>query len=545
MKVAKPVLLTLIFIASSQFLMANNIVISNSSLTGRVLGSHTFVEFDLSWDNSFRLTAGPNNWDAAWVFVKYQITGGTGCTASTIWRHATLSAVDGEHSVGANLATINGVADSRGVFIYRSDIASGTVNWTDLRVRWNYAADGILDACSVTIRVFAMEMVLVPQGSFYCGDGSAGNTGKLEDGTSGNPFQVTSATTPSTLGGGSAGSMGNNNALGQSTADDFNDATSRTLPAAFPNGFNSFYVMKYEISQEQYAEFLNTLTGTQQSARFPSPVTVGSFFNATANLLTPQARNGIKCRITPVGAAPGEFGCDLDDDDTFNETSGDGRFIACNWLSVPDLLAYLDWSGLRPMTEMEYEKASRGPLLPIANEFAWGNTTLISASAVSNSGSDNELVTTVNANVSSNNAFPSGPLRSGVFATSTSTRVQAGATYYGIMEMTGNVWEDGVGLGSAAGRSYTGLHGDGSLIASGAANVDFWPGINGNNTLASANLAFGGTTGCTGYAGMGFMAGSWREGAYLQVSDRQFKTGWNGLTGRDNRNGGRGVRTAP
>jgi formylglycine-generating enzyme required for sulfatase activity len=545
MKVAKPVLLTLIFIATSQLLLANNIVISNSSLTGRVLGSHTFVEFDLSWDNSFRLTAGPNNWDAAWVFVKYQITGGTGCTASTVWRHATLSAIDGEHSVGANLATINGVADSRGVFIYRSDIASGTVNWTDLRVRWNYAADGILDACSVTIRVFAMEMVLVPQGSFYCGDGSAGNTGKFEDGTSGTPFLVNSATTPNTLGGGTVGSLGNNNTTGQSTPDDFNDATSRALPSTYPNGFNAYYVMKYEISQEQYAEFLNTLTGTQQSARFPSPVTVGSFFNTTANLQTPQARNGIKCRIAPVGAAPGEFGCDLDDDDTFNETSGDGRFLACNWLSAPDLMAYLDWSGLRPMTELEYEKASRGPLLPIANEFAWGNTTLIPANAISNGGSDNELVTTVNANVSSNNAFSSGPLRSGVFATSTSTRVQAGATYYGIMEMTGNVWEDGVGLGSAAGRSFTGLHGDGSLIAAGAANVDFWPGINGNNTLASPNLAFGGTTGSTGYAGMGFMAGSWREGAYLQVSDRQYKTGWNGLTGRDNRNGGRGVRTAP
>lgn len=541
----KIVFLVTLFAAASSIAVANNITVTNPALTGQVAGSHTFVSFDLSWDNSFRLTAGPNNWDAAWVFVKYQITGGVGCTASTVWRHATLSAVDAQHSVGGNLATINSSSDSKGVFIYRSDIASGTVNWTNLQLRWNYIADGVLDACSVTIAVFAVEMVYVPTGSFYCGDGSAGSAGKLEDGTSGVAFQVTSAVTPNTLGGGGVGSMGNNNTTGQTTVDDFNDATSRALPAAYPNGFNAFYSMKYEISQEQYAEFLNKLTGTQQSARFPSPVTVGSFFNTTANLLTPQARNGIKCKIAPVGATPGEFVCDLDDDDIFNETSGDGRFSACNWLSAPDLQAYLDWSGLRPMTEMEYEKASRGPLLPIANEYAWGSTTIVYAAAVSNGGSDNELVTTVNANCVANNSFPGGPLRTGVFATGTSTRAQAGSSYYGIMEMTGNVWEDGVGLGSAAGRSFTGLHGNGALTTAGTADVDFWPGINGNNTLTVANTAFGGVTGCTGYAGIGFMGGTFNNTAWLQVSDRQYKAGWNGLTGRDNRNGGRGVRTAP
>jgi len=155
------------------------------------------------------------------------------------------------------------------------------------------------------------------------------------------------------------------------------------------------------------------------------------------------------------------------------------------------------------------------------------------------------LVTTVGANAAYNNSFAAGPLRTGVFATATSTRAQAGSSYYGIMEMTGNVWEDGVGLGSAAGRSYTGLHGNGALATAGTADVDFWPGINGNNTLTVANTAFGGVTGCTGYAGIGFMGGSWREGGYIQVSDRQYKAGWNGLTGRDHRNGGRGVRTAP
>ncbi|MCS7153885.1 MAG: hypothetical protein NZ989_08070, partial [Bacteroidia bacterium] len=39
-------------------------------------------------------------------------------------------------------------------------------------------------------------------------------------------------------------------------------------------------------------------------------------------------------------------------------------------LSYTDLLSYLDWAGLSPMTEFEYEKACRGPNIPIAGEYA-------------------------------------------------------------------------------------------------------------------------------------------------------------------------------
>ena len=30
------------------------------------------------------------------------------------------------------------------------------------------------------------------------------------------------------------------------------------------------------------------------------------------------------------------------------------------YISWPDLLAYADWAALRPITELEYEKAARG-----------------------------------------------------------------------------------------------------------------------------------------------------------------------------------------
>lgn len=520
---------------------ANNIVVSNVALTGQVPGSHTFVRFDLSWDNSFRLSTGPNNWDAAWVFVKFQVTGGTGCTASTVWNHATINTTG--HS---GPASIDGVSDTRGVFIYRSAPGSGTNTFTNFQIRWNYPTDGVLDACSVTVKVFAVEMVHVPTGSFYLGDGVIGGNARFEASPygAGNIFQVTSASTPATLGGGAAGTLGNNNAGAQSGgADDFNNVTSRALPAAFPNGFDRYYVMKYEIGQEQYMEFLNTLTGTQQALRTPA-TTAGWFHAGGGGVVVPQNRCGVKCISPPSGATPGQYACDLNNNGTVNEVAGDGRYLAMNWLSAPDGLAYLDWSGLRPMTELEFEKACRGALLPVPSEIATGASTFTAVTAVTNSGADNELASTpVGANVSAGGL--TGPARSGMFATGASTRVQAGASWYGIMELSGNVWENTVSIGNAAGRVFTGIHGNGGLNPAGAADVNFWPGINGNNTLTTPNAAYGGVTGVTGYAGIGFCGGTFNGNAWMQVSMREYRNAWNGLTGRDNRNGGRGVRTAP
>jgi formylglycine-generating enzyme required for sulfatase activity len=531
---------------------SNNILVSNVSLTGQNTSAglnnaanFTFVKFNLSWDNSFRLGSGPNNWDAAWVFVKFQITGGTGCTASTVWKHATI-ATSG-HS-GPASASIDGVSDTRGVFIYRSSNGSGTNTWTNFQIRWNYGADGVLDACSVTVKVFAVEMVHVPTGSFYLGDGVIGGNGRFEAAPygAGNVFQVTSGSVPATLGGGAAGSLGNNNAGGMTGgADDFNNVTNQSMvtPYAngFPNGFNKFYCMKYEIGQEQYMEFLNTLTGTQQANR--TNATVAGNFHGSGTT-SPTARCGVKCISPPFGATPGQYACDLNNNGSNNEVNGDGSYLAMPLLSTPDVLAYLDWAGLRPMTEFELEKACRGALLPVPGEYSGGTTTFTNVTSLLNAAADNELSNTVGANYNGHGI--GGPVRAGLFATGTSTRSQAGATWYGIMDMTGNVWENSVSVGNAAGRAFRGDHGNGVLNAAGQADVNYWPGINGNNTLTTPNGVYGGVTGVTGYAGVGFALGTWNFGTtWAPVSNREYRNGWTGLTGRDERNGGRGVRTAP
>ena len=58
-------------------LHANNIEVSNISLENQNdIDNWVHVEFDINWENSWRVSSGPSNWDAAWVFVKYRINNG-------------------------------------------------------------------------------------------------------------------------------------------------------------------------------------------------------------------------------------------------------------------------------------------------------------------------------------------------------------------------------------------------------------------------------------------------------------------------------------
>ena len=73
----KNLLFALFFAAFCLPMFANNITISNQTLTnGSAADGYGFVTFDLSWENSWRLSSGVSNWDAAWVFVKYRVGAG-------------------------------------------------------------------------------------------------------------------------------------------------------------------------------------------------------------------------------------------------------------------------------------------------------------------------------------------------------------------------------------------------------------------------------------------------------------------------------------
>jgi formylglycine-generating enzyme required for sulfatase activity len=145
-------------------------------------------------------------------------------------------------------------------------------------------------------------------------------------------------------------------------------------------------------------------------------------------------------------------------------------------------MAYADWTGLRPMSELEYEKACRGGnQSPVALEYAFGSNSAVNTSSVSNDGTATETA----GNAGANMVYYNGSnllLRTGAFASAASDRLASGATYYGIMEMSGNVMEGCVTISYSQGRdNFTNVNGNGSLDATGNPNVTGWP-LTGNQT---------------------------------------------------------------
>ena len=160
------------------------------------------------------------------------------------------------------------------------------------------------------------------------------------------------------------------------------------------------------------------------------------------------------------------------------DEAADGGNIACNYLSWDDLRAYLDWAALRPMTELEFEKASRGLNASVLAEYAWGTTTINQASsgALTNGGQATEVSTSTADGLCAYNAGTTlGPLRVGFAATASTFRTGAGASYYGILDLSGNVWEQVFGCGYFIFPNrlftpiFTGVLGDGMLDANGGA----------------------------------------------------------------------------
>lgn len=460
------------FAANANNIQINTVYLSDKNTT---LDTQT-VNFNLNWENSWRTTTGPSNWDAAWIFVKYRKNGG-------VWEHAKLKS--GLNQTAPSGATIDIPSDGMGAFIYRSVPGSGNFSLNNVKLIWNYGLNSIADADVVEIKVFAVEMVYVPQGSFSLGN-LINEANSFRDGSwvsgSTTPFQILSEAALT------IGKQAGNLSWGSTTV-------SAALSASYPKGYSAFYCMKYEITQGQYRDFLNLLTRQQQVSRINTPITVSatSVTNryVLCNSTVPRFndRNGIRAPISFEANNPITFYCDLDGDDIPNE-SVDGEWIACNYFNWLDGLAYLDWSGLRPMTEMEFEKACRGNQNPVIGEYAWGSIVLTDGSSIINSGANNETTSITGANAVYWDTISFGPIRVGAFAREATTRQQAGATYYGIMEMSGNLTEQVITVENTTGQSFTAINGDGILSATGFSNQTSWPtGVTGGGSRGGSSFS--------------------------------------------------------
>jgi formylglycine-generating enzyme required for sulfatase activity len=503
----------LLFITSLSF--ANNLVIGTPAYNS----SLNTLTFTIKWDNSWRVNGvqGPNNYDAVWVFVKRQP-----CAANGIWSHALLSTTAADHSVTGSFNLVaDPVTDGMGVFIHRGASASNqignltTTSSVVIKLSGTYNPDLVgSSSSSDNFKVIGIEMVYVPTGDFYIGDGRTTNTSNFSRGNTIGALQITSTTQANGLG--AYSNYVSNPAYGCVIP----------LPSTFPLGYNGFYCMKYEINQQQIVDFLNTLTYDQQKGRLDAwgvgarlPTGVNNYWNnnqyrQTIRIVTAGINNSLPAKFDLAGNAW-------------------GAYIPAGYMNWQDLTSYLDWSGLRPMTEFEYEKACRGTLNPVPYEYPWGTTVIsmvdgrnTNTNTVSE-GNNTILDGMVHAN------WDGGSARSGFAATSSSNRVQSGATFYGIMDMAGNVIEQCVGGGSGFNYStFTNANGDGTLTKVGLANVTGWP-IDGG--VQSGTIMKGGSY----YFNTG-------QTSFFQISDRQF---FNGTTlnqtinnTKDRSYGGRGVR---
>ena len=442
---------------------ANDVQVNAVSLTGQTTGGplnthYVGVQFDINWKNSWRTSTNESNYDGCWIFVKYRKQ------STSVWLHATLNITGQTAPAGS---TLQPSTDGKGAWIYRTANGIGDVAYAATQLRWNYGADGVLDNENVEIQVYAVEMVYVPQMAFNLGNSSA-EIGKFRDGAVDTWFPVTSEA--SITCGTSAGNL--------FAASSF--LASGTIPAAFPKGYNAFWTMKYEFSKQQYLDFLNTLDQTNANIRNNIGAT-----GTVPNMVVTQ----------PERAAAG--------------------------FSPINMLAWLDWAAMRPMTEFEYEKACRGGTnTPSPLEFAWGNTTISPVATPTNTGAANETWATGNANYGGG---PGVAMRCGALATASSNRTTSGATFYGIMEMSGNEREFAIYAGNAQGRTFTGLHGDGILTALIEANTANWPSNTNNSSITTRG----------GYYADGT--------AQLQICDRS--AGPHDYNTTSPAYGGRGVRT--
>lgn len=337
---------------------ANNLAVTQVALSSPT-SDGVSVSFRIRENNlvqSFTAQGGIYN-TADWIFVKFS-------TATGVWNHATLTG--GQVEAGATLAT---VSDKKGVFLDHTNTAA---YWTaGATVTWKYADDGVLGG-NAMVKVFAVSMVRVPMGGFRYNVDNLGGTGV-------------------------------NNIAGPKFVD---SAAGDDLPsgaaAGWPNGYNPFYMMRYEITQGQYANFLNTIPTADAAARYSSIMDRGHSMTYTG----------------------------------FYEASD--RFAAKNYLSTTDIWSFLSWAGLRPPTEMEFEKAARD-LGADARVYPWGSESpdAASYSPPNEGGTHYKHYMNYYFN-SSGKVIDSGRYLSGdVFR----TPAQTGASPYGIADLAGNVSE--------------------------------------------------------------------------------------------------------
>ena len=480
--------------------------ISGVHLSGQNLSTGTCrIIYNLSWANSWRMSTetGLPGHDAVWVFARFRVFGGQ-------WQPCHLELTGHSAGIGTPLQWLAGTVTPHsthhpvsnpvvGLMIGRGQSGNGTVSAVELALHWNYRLQGLSDTEVVEVAVYGTEMVYVPAGPFWLGSGGdeAGRFYHMSDSLEQRlPVAVGSDSlivrTASTSGYASGGSSGSSGASGFPSGTGPTSAAAGALgsprglcrsiesaaysggvqlPADFPVGYRAFYIMKYELSQSQYRDFLNSLPYSEQHAR-----TDGSPDRAAGTpVLGSGHRQTIRIRLPGrPGLSGAIFGCDANQNGVYDEAS-DGSGTACNSLNWADLSAYLDWAGLRPITEGEFEKACRGPQFPHPGEFPWGSAGAVPADTLMSAFTDSESAIEAANCIVGSQAFVAGPARVGAVGDTLAPRSSTGRSWYGVADLGGNVREWVVEMGNPGSLSMRSIHGDGYLGNRAVHDVPGWP----------------------------------------------------------------------
>lgn len=292
------------------------------------------ISMQYSW-NVVGVPSSPNNWDAAWVFIKY-----ADCTSGVLnWQHLPLSINPADHSVTGGVLQVDPVADGMGVFIRRS--APGSNTTVPITGNVSLKMNPALASSNYQFKVFGIEMVSIPAGNFQIGDGWSSGTFNSIDIT--NALQTGGIATASVTLGGTGTTVG-------------------TLPATYPMGYNNFYCMKYNITTQEWLDFFNTISYDAQAANVHSgspsnPIGTNNGTGTSIALTISVQGSALTVPKTPA-----------------TYTSATAVNTAVYTWKFAAFLAFMDWAALRPMTTMEFEKLSRGTLPRVQGEFVWGTS---------------------------------------------------------------------------------------------------------------------------------------------------------------------------
>ncbi|MEM1268708.1 MAG: SUMF1/EgtB/PvdO family nonheme iron enzyme [Bacteroidota bacterium] len=272
------------------------------------------LTFDVSWEDSWR---DGTRWDAAWVFGKFERAPGT-------WGDIRFTA-EGHTAAGSSEAdatpSVLPAGHANGLLVHRATEGEGDVRFS-VQAVWTYGASYFdVPESGVPFQLMGVELVHVAGGAFDLGvDADQPNVFRAE---AGGAFRVTSE---DELAVGEAGGLYYDVPEGEAYVG---GDQAGPIPAAFPKGTTPFYVMKYPITQGQYAAYLSLLPPRGRAAR-----------NVTTYSTYAEKGGTITC---------GDAGC-----------TAAQPAKAANFMGWGDGIGWASWAGLRPMTEFEYEKAAAG-----------------------------------------------------------------------------------------------------------------------------------------------------------------------------------------